>query len=124
MCDLFAVATQTREQIAARLIRQPDDELVERWNRDRNFAGVRHLIGVMWAIRAYDMAATIASLEVPILVVFGDSGPTLECRPALEKVLPAGAQTRVIEGAGHFVSIDQPKRFADALAAFDGAVPA
>lgn len=122
VCDLFAVATQTPEQIAARLTREADDELVERWNRDRNFAGVRHLIGVMWAIRLYDMAATIGSLEVPILVVFGESGPTLECRPALERVLPATARTLVVEGAGHFVSIDQPERFAHVLAAFHDAV--
>jgi 3-oxoadipate enol-lactonase len=122
VCDLFNVATQSPEQIAARLIREPDQALVERWNQDRNVAGVRHLIGVMWAIRQYDMASAISSLEVPILVVFGDSGPTLECRPALERVLPESARIEVIAQAGHFVSIDQPERFAHALATFHDAV--
>ena len=122
--DLFSVATQSREQIAARLEREVDDELVKRWNRDRNFAGVRHLIGVMWAIRQYDMAAAIGALEMPALIVFGGSGPTLECRPAVEAVLPPGARIEILDGAGHFVTIDQPALFAGAIGDFLRAVTA
>jgi pimeloyl-ACP methyl ester carboxylesterase len=118
VCDLFAVATQTREQIAARLHRDLDDELVERWNRDRNMAGVRQLLGVMWAIRQYDMATSISSLQPPVMVIFGGCGPTLECRPALERMLSPEARIDVVAGAGHFVSIDAPEAFVASLERF------
>jgi pimeloyl-ACP methyl ester carboxylesterase len=106
------VAIQSPAEIDARLEREVDDALVARWNRDRSFAGVRHMVGVMWAIRSFDMASALRSLPVPALVVFGGSGPTLECRPAVEEVLCAGARIEVLAGAGHFVTIDQPDAFA------------
>jgi pimeloyl-ACP methyl ester carboxylesterase len=112
VCRLFSVAIQSPAEIDARLEREVDDALVARWNRDRSFAGVRHMVGVMWAIRSFDMASALRSLPVPALVVFGGSGPTLECRPAVEEVLCAGARIEVLAGAGHFVTIDQPDAFA------------
>ena len=118
VCRLFSVAVQSRSEIAARLERDVDDELVEHWNRDRSFAGVRHMIGVMWAIRSFDMSSALRSLQVPALVVFGGSGPTLECRPAVEAVLPEGARVEVLAGAGHFVTIDQPVAFAAIVGEF------
>lgn len=118
VCRLFSVAVQSRSEIAARLERDVDDELVEHWNRDRSFAGVRHMIGVMWAIRSFDMSSALRSLQVPALVVFGGSGPTLECRPAVEAVLPEGARVEVLAGAGHFVTIDQPVAFAAIVGKF------
>jgi pimeloyl-ACP methyl ester carboxylesterase len=118
VCRLFSVAVQSRSDIAARLEREVDDELVERWNQDRSFAGVRHMVGVMWAIRSFDMTSALRSLRVPVLVVFGGSGPTLECRPAVEAVLPSGGRVEVLEGAGHFVTIDQPVAFASTVGAF------
>ena len=118
VCALFSVAVQSRSEVAARLERDVDDELVARWNRDRSFAGVRHMVGVMWAIRSFDMTSALGCLQVPALVVFGGSGPTLECRPAVEAVLPQGARVEVLEGAGHFVTIDQPAAFAASVGEF------
>ena len=118
VCRLFSVPIQSRSEIAARLEREVDDALVERWNRDRSFAGVRHMVGVMWAIRTFDMTSALRSLQMPSLIVFGGTGPTLECRPAVEAVLPEGARIEVLAGAGHFVTVDQPTTFAALVADF------
>ncbi len=112
VCGLFSVAIQSPSEIAARLERDVDDALIERWNRDRSFAGVRLMVGVMWAIRSFDMGCALRSLPVATLVVFGGSGPTLECRPAVEEALCDGARIEVVAGAGHFVTVDQPASFA------------
>jgi 3-oxoadipate enol-lactonase len=115
---LFGVPTMTREEIAARLHRPVDDALVARWNVDRNGAGARALIGVMWAIREHRIAEALAALRMPALVVYGGAGPTLECRPAVERVLPPSARVEVVEGAGHFPAIDTPGELVELLRRF------
>ena len=62
----FGVPTQTLEQLEARF-RAPDADFQSRWNIDRNKAGTRTMIDVMWALRDYDAlsAANHASRRRP-----------------------------------------------------------
>ena len=107
---MFAVPTQPPELIAARFESDVDDAVLQRWNIERNLAGARSLMGVMWAIREFDIGAAIASLAEPPLMVFGSVGPTIGARPAIEAAVPE-ARIEVVERAGHFVSIDRPDAF-------------
>jgi 3-oxoadipate enol-lactonase len=113
----FAVPTQDATDVAARFAGPIGDDVVQRWNIERNLAGSRSLMNVMWAIREYDVAAGLAAMTTPPLVVFGEQGPTIGRREAMEAALPPGATCEVIKGAGHFVTIDQPEAFVRALAA-------
>lgn len=112
VCDLFAVATQSVEEVNRRLVREVSLDVVEQWNRDRNLAGPRQMLGVMWAIRQHDMAGALAKLTVPTAVLCGAAGPTAECMPDVQAVLYADARMELVEHAGHFISVDRPDVFA------------
>jgi pimeloyl-ACP methyl ester carboxylesterase len=116
----FAVPTQRLEEVAPRFVRDVDAAFLTRWNVERNLASSRGLIGVMWAIREFDVHAGVRAMSIPALVVFGGEGPTITCRPQLEPLLPAGSRVEVVPDAGHFVAIDQPQLFAEVI----GRIPA
>jgi len=105
----FAVPVQSAEQVQARIKRPIDQALVDRWNVDRSRAGARSMMGVMWAIRMFDIAGAIRALRTAPLVVYGSESPTIAGRPALEVHLPANSRVVVIEGGGHLLAIDRPE---------------
>jgi 3-oxoadipate enol-lactonase len=109
---MFSVPTQSIEQVQPRFVRPIDDAHLERWNIDRNKAGTRSLLEVMWAIRAFDLPPVLADISQPVTAVFGDSGPTVASKGNAERWLPGQAEVVVIEGAGHFIAHDQPQAFA------------
>jgi 3-oxoadipate enol-lactonase len=112
---MFSVPTQSIEQVQPRFVRPIDDRHLERWNIDRNKAGTRSLLEVMWAIRAFDLPPVLAEISQPVIAVFGDSGPTVASQDNAERWLPGQADVVVIEGAGHFIAHDQPQAFAEVL---------
>jgi pimeloyl-ACP methyl ester carboxylesterase len=57
----YAFATQTAEQVAARM-RRVDDKLLARWSIDRNKAGRWAMLDVMWALREYDVRAAMPKI--------------------------------------------------------------
>jgi pimeloyl-ACP methyl ester carboxylesterase len=116
--SLFAIPSMSDEQVQARLVQPVSHSIVRRWNIDRNKAGSRSMIGVMWAIRRFDIVAVLKATKTPVAVVFGDAGPTVSNIDTLRQVLGRGATFDIISGAGHFVSIDQPDRFATAIGSF------
>lgn len=118
----FAVPTQALEEVAPRFVRVLDRAFLPRWNVERNLAGSRGLIGVMWAIREFDVRAGVQALSIPALVVFGGQGPTVVCRADLEPLLPAGSRVEVVPDAGHFVAIDQPRAFVELIGRIPSAV--
>ncbi|MFJ9381226.1 alpha/beta fold hydrolase [Streptomyces sp. NPDC101455] len=115
---LFAVPTMTPDQVQARLVRPASDGVADRWNIDRNKAGARSMMGVMWAIRRFDIRAALHSATVPVAAVFGDAGPTVASVAAVTEALGRRGSAAIVPGAGHFVSIDQPGAFADRIAEF------
>ncbi|WP_329343622.1 alpha/beta hydrolase [Streptomyces sp. NBC_01352] len=117
---LFAVPTMTPDQVQARLVQPAAEGVAHRWNIDRNKAGARSMMGVMWAIRRYDIRAALEGATVPVDALFGDASPTVAYSAAVTEALGIRGRVQVVPGAGHFVSIDQPDVFADAVAAFAG----
>ena len=60
----------------------------------------------------------LSTWDKPFLVAFSDSDPiTSAMGPILHRTVP-GAESVVIEGAGHFVQEDAPVPLADAIATF------
>ena len=78
------------------------------------------LIAVVEALRDRpDDRATVASLDVPLLVAVGDADPMIPVETArqLAGSAPDGS-FELVEGAGHLVSVDRPEEFNRALAGF------
>ena len=117
---VFAIPSQAPELIAARLNGPIDETFVARWNACRELAGSRAMMGVMWAIRVYDMVAALGSVEHRLQVVCGAQGLTLASRDEIEALVPDGSEIKVVENAGHFVAIDQPTDFARCIRALPG----
>jgi 3-oxoadipate enol-lactonase len=121
----FGFATQTLEEIAPRF-RQATPEFLQRWNIDRNKAGVKSMIDVMWALREYDVAYDMPNVKPKTLLVFGDRGPTIAKLDTFRERLPH-ARVKMMKDCGHFPMVDDPGEFARVLDAFlnepDAAVP-
>jgi pimeloyl-ACP methyl ester carboxylesterase len=114
----FAVPSMTPEQVQARLVQPAAAGVAHRWNIDRNKAGSRSMLGVMWAIRRFDIRAALAQVTTPIRVVFGDAGPTVANLAAVRNALGARGTVEVVPGAGHFVTIDRPEAFEEQVVDF------
>jgi len=107
---LFAIPTQSREQVQARREATVTDAEFARWNIDRNKAGTWSLLHGMQAIREHDFAGSLAKVKMPALLLFGEKGPAIEAGDALQAAIAHAARI-VVEGAGHFVVADQPGAF-------------
>jgi pimeloyl-ACP methyl ester carboxylesterase len=119
VCDFFRTPVQSTAEIQGRLVVEASPQLVLEWNEDRVRAGASRMIDVMWAIRLYDMRSTLASLDRNVAVVYGREGPTISTRADVERDLSAAdASFEIIDGAGHFVTIDAPQGFASAVLRF------
>jgi pimeloyl-ACP methyl ester carboxylesterase len=114
---MFGEPVQALEVVQPRFKRPVDAELLGRWNRERTRTGAAGMIGVMAAIRDFDVAGCLARLDAPCLLLFGDAGPTVDRAEALAVARP-GAVISVIANAGHFISLDQPAAFAAAVSGF------
>jgi 3-oxoadipate enol-lactonase len=105
----FATAPQSFEQVAPRVARVTP-ALMTRWNIDRNKAGVRVMMDVMWAIREFDVTVSLPKVAATSFVVYGEAGPVLDGRKVFEKHLPA-AEVVVMPRCGHFPMLDEPADF-------------
>jgi 3-oxoadipate enol-lactonase len=112
---MFSTPTMTREAVQNRLVTRLDDHTLARWNIDRNKAGSRGMLGVMWALREYDIAGALDSLKVPTLAVFGSQGPTAESAGAMSDRVAHRIETETISRCGHFPGYDRPDALADIL---------
>lgn len=109
----FGVPSQTFEQIAQRFRKLTPAKLT-RWNCDRNKAGSKTMVGVMWALRDYDVLANLAAIKGKPAVIYGDVGPTIAGAAHFERLLP-GAPSITLADCGHFPMADDPEAFAAAL---------
>lgn len=114
---MFGNTNQAVEQVQARFTRPIDTAFVEHWNASLQRVGAERLIGVMRTLAAFDVRASLPQLKTPTMLLFGDKGPTVEMAEQMHAAMP-GSELRVVENAGHFISIDQPARFADTVTAF------
>lgn len=112
----FGIPTQTREEVSQR-VAQVDDAFMARWNIDRNKAGAKTMMSVMWAMRDYDVQAAVASVTRPAMMLYGAKGPTVGLRDRLQKLAPK-MPVAVLEQSGHFPMLDEPDRFAQVLIDF------
>ena len=110
---MFGIASQSLEQIKPRL-RHVDDALLERWNIDRNKAGSKTMMSVMWALRDYDIVADMEKVAARTVAVFG-SKSALRGKATLFAEKIAGCELLTIDDAGHFPMIDNPDAFVAAL---------
>ena len=115
--SMFGEPLQSLEAVQGRFKRTVDADLLARWNRERTRTGAAGMIGVMAAIRDYELVSGLARLDAPCLLLFGDSGPTVDRAEALAAARP-GAVTAIIPDAGHFISLDQPVAFSAAVVGF------
>jgi pimeloyl-ACP methyl ester carboxylesterase len=111
----FGEPRMTPDDVAARLHRTPSRALVEEWNADRGRAGRDGMLAVMRALGEYDMRAAIAELAVPAELVAGDRGLFGAGYPEFVRDIGRSFPVTTIEGAGHFVGVDQPRLVADAI---------
>lgn len=112
---MFSTPTMTREAVQNRLVTTLDDRTLARWNIDRNKAGSRGMLGVMWALREYDIAGVLDSLELPTVAVFGSQGPTVQSAGAMSGRDTRRIEIETISRCGHFPGFDRPDALADIL---------
>ena len=112
----FGLPTQTAEQMGSR-VAKVDEARLARWNIDRNKAGARTMVDVMWAIRQFDVGAAAKAIQVPAMILYGKRGPTIAGRERFEGIAPH-IPIQVMEGSGHFPMLDEPAAFAEILATF------
>jgi len=118
---MFSVPSQTMEQVEPRFVRPIDAAHLERWNIDRNKAGTRALLDVMWAIRSFDVAPIVGDITQPVRAIFGSEGPTVASTENAQEWLPKHAQIDVVKDAGHFIAFDQPGELASLIKELAGA---
>jgi pimeloyl-ACP methyl ester carboxylesterase len=114
--QVFGLQPQSFEQVAPRLWRLTPPLLL-RWNIDRNKAGVRTMIDVMWAIREFDLTKALPKVKSKSIVVYGENGPVLDGRKVFEKYLSKAPQV-VMPKCGHFPMFDDPGAFVDVVLGF------
>jgi pimeloyl-ACP methyl ester carboxylesterase len=112
----FGLPTQTAQQMGER-VAQVDDARLLRWNIDRNKAGARTMVDVMWAIRQFDVGAAASRIRCPAMILYGKRGPTIAGRERFENAAPQ-IPIRVMDGSGHFPMLDEPAAFAEIIADF------
>lgn len=112
----FGLPTQTAQQMGERLARV-DDARLARWNIDRNKAGARTMVDVMWAIRQFEVGLSVQAIQRPAMILYGKRGPTIAGQDRFKAAAPH-IPIEVLEGSGHFPMLDEPAAFAELLAGF------
>lgn len=97
---------QSFEQVEPRF-RHVNTHHMDRWNVDRQKAGARTMLDVMWALRDYDVFSDIPKITTQTCVVYGDKGPTIAGIDHFKTGLP-NAPIVVMEDCGHFPMNDAP----------------
>jgi len=112
---MCAIPTTSFEE-ASRRFRALTPEQHQRWNIDRNKAGSWTVVSIAWSVRDFDAAAALGALQVPLTVVMGAAGPTVNELDRWKSAQPDACYA-LLDGCGHFVMIDDPAGFAAAIGA-------
>jgi pimeloyl-ACP methyl ester carboxylesterase len=112
----FGLPTQNEGQVKER-VANVDAALLQRWNIDRNKAGGKTMVGVMWAIREFDVRAAAAKIERPAVILYGKRGPTIADQQRFKDAAPK-IPIGYFEDSGHFPMYDEPEQFAKVVTEF------
>ncbi len=112
----FGLPTQTEKQMGER-VAKVDAARITRWNIDRNKAGARTMVDVMWAIRGFDVGAAAKAVQRPAMILYGQRGPTIAGQERFKAAAPQ-IPIQVLEGSGHFPMLDEPATFAEIITNF------
>jgi 3-oxoadipate enol-lactonase len=112
----YAFATQTAQQVGARM-RRVTDALLERWNIDRNKAGTWAMLDVMWALREYDVRAAMPKIATKTMIIYGDKSPVLPGAKLFESAV-RGSRLVIMKDCGHFPMFDDPAELARVMTGF------
>ncbi len=121
-----AVAERTMPGMIGKTTRERSPERAAQMRAMMERAPVEGIVGALEAMIARpDSAATLATIDVPTLVVVGDEDaltPPAEARAMHERI--AGSRLEVIAGAGHASAFERPSAFSHVLGEFVAAVEA
>jgi len=110
---MFSFASQTAEQVKPRL-RHVDDDVLLRWNMDRNKAGPKSMTSAMWALREYDVVSDMRKVKSRVTAVFGSKSALRAKAQIFSENIP-GCAVSIAEDCGHFPMLDDPQGFAALL---------
>jgi len=115
-----AVANQMIPGMVGRTTRNKNPELVDELHRMMSLAPVVGVVGALDALMTRpDSTSTLATIDVPTLIVVGDEDaltPVPDAR-ALHLAI-AGSRLEVIAGAGHVSNMERPATFNHVLSEF------
>lgn len=115
-----AVANEMITGMVGRTTREKNPELVDELHRMMSLAPVQGIVDALDALRTRpDSTPTLATIDVPTLIVVGDEDvltPVKEAR-AMHLAI-AGSRLEVIAGAGHVSNIERPATFNHVLSEF------
>ena len=110
---LFGVVAQSFEAAAKRVVGLTPQGYLE-WDIDRNKAGAKTMVSVMWAMREFDVFSALSRLRVPALVLFGESTPIADSRGVYAQRLPE-APVVTLEGCGHHPMVENAPALVQAV---------
>lgn len=114
--DMFAETVQPWDKVAPRF-RALDDKTFRQWNIDRQKAGTHAMIDVLWAAREYDLLEDLGAMKVPVMMMAGAVGPTIDSLDEFRSRV-TGGRVEIFEDCGHFLMIDKPAEFQRVLLDF------
>lgn len=116
----MAVANQMIEGVVGRTTRAKNPELVDELHRMMSLAPVDGVVGALEAmISRPDSATTLATIDVPTLIVVGDEDAITPVKDARAMHLGIkGSRLEAIEGAGHISCLERPAAFNHILSEF------
>ncbi|HEV7800735.1 MAG TPA: alpha/beta hydrolase [Burkholderiales bacterium] len=112
----FGLPIQNEAQVKER-VANVDAALLQRWNIDRSKAGGKTMVGVMWAIREFDVKGAAAKIKRPAVILYGKKGPTIADQERFRAVAPS-IPIRYFENSGHFPMYDEPAVFSKVVTEF------
>lgn len=116
----MAVANQMITGMVGRTTREKNPELVDELHRMMSLAPVQGIVDALDALRTRpDSTPTLASIDVPTLIVVGDEDVLTPVKDARAMHLAiVGSRLEVIAGAGHVSNMERPATFNHVLSEF------
>jgi pimeloyl-ACP methyl ester carboxylesterase len=116
----MAVANQMIAGMVGRTTREKNPELVDELHRMMSLAPVQGIVDALDALRTRpDSTPTLATIDVPTLIVVGDEDVLTPVKDARTMHLAiTGSRLEVIAGAGHVSNMERPATFNHALSEF------
>jgi pimeloyl-ACP methyl ester carboxylesterase len=107
----YSAPTQTLAELKPRYREgRANEELLKRWNTDRNKAGAWAMVDVMWAMREFEAEGALRKKAGPAAVIVGATGNVVNNMKPYEEAVGKNLCS-VLADCGHFPMIDDPDLF-------------